>query len=164
MKNWYLSILLFLLGGMLTAAAQGVTTASMNGQVVDENKQPLPGVVVLVIHQPTGTEYGALTNENGIFNIRNMNVGGPYKVEISFVGYKTFTLENIYLQLGQTFRIDARLQTEEYELSAIEVTAKKDDLFDGNRTGAKTVVDETVINYVAPTASRNLVDYLRFTP
>ncbi|WP_038028692.1 TonB-dependent receptor [Thermonema rossianum] len=164
MKNWYLSILVFLLGGMLTAAAQGVTTASMNGQVVDENKQPLPGAVVLAIHEPTGTEYGAVTNENGIFNIRNMNVGGPYKVEISFVGYKTFTLENIYLQLGQTFRIDARLQTEEYELAAVEVTAKKDDLFDGNRTGAKTVVDETIINYVAPTASRNLTDYLRFTP
>lgn len=63
MKNWYLSILVFLLGGVFTAAAQGVTTASMNGQVVDENKQPLPGAVVLAIHQPTGTEYGAVTNE-----------------------------------------------------------------------------------------------------
>jgi hypothetical protein len=79
----------------------------MNGQVVDENKQPLPGAVVLAIHEPTGTEYGAVTNENGIFNIRNMNVGGPYKVEISFVGYKTFTLENIYLQLGHSVSMPA---------------------------------------------------------
>lgn len=164
MKNAYILSLLLLVGSALRLYAQGITTSAINGLVLDEKKQPVVGALVVAKHEPTGTEYGAVTNETGVFNIRNMNVGGPYSVEISFVGYKNFTAKNIYLQLGQTFRIEAALQLEEYQLAAVEVKGSRDDLFDGNRTGAKTIVDQHIIDNVAPTASRNLVDYLRFTP
>ena len=39
--------------------------------------------------------YGTVTNISGQFNLQGMRTGGPYKVEVSYVGYQTA----IYLSL-----------------------------------------------------------------
>ena len=47
----------------------------------------LRGANVVAIHIPTGTTYGAVTNQDGRFNMVNMRVGGPYTVSISYIGF-----------------------------------------------------------------------------
>ena len=68
----------FLFFAILTVAAQ-VTTSNMSGTVVDDQSEPLLGANVVAVHTPTGTKYGAITNEDGLFQMLNMRVGGPIR-------------------------------------------------------------------------------------
>ena len=70
------------------AANAQVTTSGMNGTVVDQNGQPLVGATVIAVHTPSGTQYGAVTDKNGNYNLQGLRTGGPYSVTFSFVGYQ----------------------------------------------------------------------------
>ena len=97
------------LGASAPASAQGVTTAAMNGTVVDAAGNGLPGATVLALHEPSGTRYGVSTRVDGQFNLRNMRVGGPYTVTASFVGFDTDTRSNLTLQLSQDLTVNFEL-------------------------------------------------------
>lgn len=80
--------LLFLLFAGFTLQAQ-VTTSSMLGKITDVNGEALIGASITALHNPSGTQYGTVTDEDGTFTISNMRVGGPYTVELSYIGYAT---------------------------------------------------------------------------
>ena len=143
--------------------AQGATTAGMNGRILDANGEALPGATVVAVHQPTGSQFGNVTDVNGNYRLANMNVGGPYTVSISFVGYETFQRAGIYLDLGQTLRLNTNLSDQATELEAVEIIAGAGDVFDGNRTGSETVINERMISSL-PTVNRDLKDFTRLTP
>ncbi|MEM6297245.1 MAG: TonB-dependent receptor, partial [Bacteroidota bacterium] len=154
---------LVMAAGVATGAfAQGSTTASIAGSVKDEAGEALTGANVVVTHKPTGAKYGNMANESGRFRIPNVQVGGPYKVEVSFVGYETTTKDGVYLTLGQTLNMIFILKEEATQLDGIEIVAENG-VFDGNQTGAQTVVDEATINSM-PTVSRALGDFARLNP
>ncbi|MEM6842945.1 MAG: TonB-dependent receptor [Bacteroidota bacterium] len=157
-----LLLLVCILGlGLQFTWAQGTTTASMNGEVTDGNGAVIPGASIQVVHEPTGTEYINATNGNGFFRIANMRVGGPYTVIVSFVGYDNLVQEGIFLDLGQTFSVDAVLSESVTQLQDVVISAGG--LIDGNRTGAETNVSrEQIMNL--PTVNRDLNDFTRLTP
>ncbi|MCK7520145.1 MAG: carboxypeptidase-like regulatory domain-containing protein [Ignavibacteriales bacterium] len=105
--------------------AQGVTTAAMNGIVVDSKGDPLPGANLLAVHTPSGTEYGTTTRVDGKYNLNGLRTGGPYKITVSFVGYKSQVFEGQMLQLGQNAKIDYTLMEEAVELGAVTVVGEK---------------------------------------
>ena len=76
--------------------AQGNTTSSISGKVYDKDSQTLPGASILAIHTPSGTRYTASTDYTGNFRISNMRVGGPYKIVITFIGFKNFEENDTY--------------------------------------------------------------------
>ncbi len=143
-----------------SVSAQGSTSSRINGQVVS-NGESLIGAAVVAVHTPTGFEYGTTTNVEGYFTLNNVNVGGPYTIVVSFLGYEDRTINDIYLALGQTETFNIELQESSVTLDEIVVTAGG--LFDGNRTGSETKVSEDMINTL-PSADRGLNDYLRVTP
>ena len=145
------------------AVAQGVTTSGLQGQVTDPSGEPLIGANVLAVHQPSGTTYGTATNINGLYRIPGMRIGGPYVIRITYTGYEELVKDNVYLSLGQTFQFNTALQETAYEIDGIEVIASRNDIFDGNADGQKTVVDERLINDV-PTISRSIADFARLNP
>ena len=101
--------------------AQGVTTASMNGIVLDTEGNPLPSANVIAVHIPTGTQYGASTRINGLFNLLNVRVGGPYTVTVSFVGYNPQVQEDVFLNLGQNFRLEFRVESEAVTIGEVVI-------------------------------------------
>jgi carboxypeptidase family protein/TonB-dependent receptor-like protein len=141
---------------------QGVTTSSMNGKITDKDGAPLPGATILAVHQPTGSEFGNVSDADGLFRIANMNVGGPYTITISFVGFEPIVKQGIYLELGQTYKLNTSLNESVTELEGVVVTASGE-VFDGNRTGASTVISTEVLN-TSPTVTRSLQDFTRLTP
>ena len=78
-----ISIFLFLFVSMLTNAQ----TFTLNGKVVDQNKEPLPGATVLVKEVNKGTS----TDFEGTFRVNFPK--GNYTIQISFIGYQTISKE-----------------------------------------------------------------------
>lgn len=117
------SVILVVVGFVSSVNAQ-VTTSSMTG-IIKDSKETLPGASVKATHTPTGSVYTVVTNSAGRFNIGNMRVGGPYVVEVSFVGFKTQKFENIYLKLGETFNLEVKLDDNSSLLSEVVVMGKK---------------------------------------
>ena len=150
---------------LLTAGsvlAQGVTTSSMRGTVSDDAGETLPGANVVATHLPSGTQYGAATNADGGYNLRNMRVGGPYRISVTFIGFQEFVREGIMLTLGDTYRLNVTLETSAVELGEVQVVAQGG-IFDAERNGVSTTIDETDISR-APTVGRDIADFVRLTP
>jgi hypothetical protein len=158
-------VLLFTLLAVVgyTAFGQGTTTSNVGGKVLDESGDPLPGATVIAIHNPSGSEYGVVTNSEGFFRLSNMRPGGPYTISITFVGFQDFVKTEVYLQLGQTFTLNTSLSVDVIEIEGVTVIATRDEIFDGNRTGASTVISTRNIGN-APTVNRSIADFIRATP
>ena len=91
----------------LTAVAQ-VTTSGING-IVTANGEEVIGATVSAKHVPSGTVYRAVTNVNGRYTITGMRSGGPYEVEVSYIGFQTKQFTGIQLSLGQNTVVDVTL-------------------------------------------------------
>jgi len=68
-----LALMLLIPAGL---SAQGLTTASINGTVMDSKGTPLPGANIVALHVPSGTIFGAASRNDGSFNVTGMRVGG----------------------------------------------------------------------------------------
>ncbi len=154
------TLLLTLVAG--TAWAQ-VTTATLTGEVTDEYGEGLFGATVTAVHEPTGTRYGITTLDEGRFTLRNLRVGGPYRVEASYVGYQSEVITDLFLQLGQEREISFTLPEGSVDLDAVTITANRNDILNSERTGAATNIDRETITRL-PTISRSAADYYRLTP
>ncbi|MBU2948523.1 TonB-dependent receptor [Zobellia uliginosa] len=161
MKKIYFAYVAFLMTAM--AFSQGVTTSSLGGQVTDNLDEPLFGANIIAIHTPSGTKYGATTDFDGYYRISNMRVGGPYTVTISYVGFNNFERTGVFLNLGETVRISAEMAESSTELDEVVVTASPTGVFDSDKTGASTRINQRDIATV-PSASRSIADFVRLTP
>ena len=158
-------IIMLLAAFMLLAGTMyaQVTTSGMNGRVVDSNNDPLAGAAVIAVHEPSGTQYGTITNTEGRFNLQGMRTGGPYLVEVSFLGYSKESYSNINLYLGETFVLDAVLTEGAVELGDITVVGKKASAFQTDKTGATTNISNEQLNAM-PTIDRSISDIARYSP
>jgi hypothetical protein len=157
----FLVFLIFVLPKSIIA--QGVTTASLNGIVQDTDGNPLLGANVIAEHIPSGSQYGAATRDNGFFNLPNLRVGGPYTVTVSYIGYNPQKKEEIFLSLGQDFRLEITLESQAVTVGEIVVTAEQDAVLNSNRTGAATYVEVDQIQSL-PTIKRSVRDLTRLDP
>ncbi|TXD83678.1 TonB-dependent receptor [Subsaximicrobium wynnwilliamsii] len=150
---------------LISAASfgQGVTTASINGQITDANNEPLPGANVVAVHTPSGSTYGVAADFDGYYRMSNMRVGGPYKLTITYVGYQEFLKQDIYLQLGDSQQISVKLTEDASALDEVVITAQTNSLFDSGKTGAETTISNQQVTSL-PTLSRGIADFVRLTP
>jgi hypothetical protein len=117
MKRLLLTVALSL---VVAVAMAQVTTSSVRG-VVTANDKPLFGATIVAIHTPSGTRYGTTTNNQGLYTISAMRVGGPYEITISYIGYKSVIYKDITLQLGQPTTINEQLQESALEFDDVLV-------------------------------------------
>ena len=142
---------------------QGSTTSGINGRVLDQDGNPLVGATVIAVHSPSGSQYGSVTNVQGIYRIPNMRVGGPYQIKVTYVGFREFQKNDIYLSLGQTSALNVKLEETAETLDAVVVVADNETIIDGNVTGAVTKVSKRDVNTL-PTVGRDISDFTRLTP
>src|SRR3954454_2363728 len=81
------------------AAGQAVSTAQINGTVKDSGGLALPGVTVTVTQADTGLVRSVTTTETGGYVITNLPVG-PYRLEASLQGFRTFAQTGIVLEVN----------------------------------------------------------------
>ncbi len=143
--------------------AQGTTSGSIEGTVVDAQGEPLPGANVVAIHQPTGTRYGTATRPNGRYSFNSVRVGGPYEIQVTFVGFNANKKEISEVQLSETVEVNFTMEEGGMTLDEISVVAQADETFNRDRTGAGSNISSQQISET-PTLSRSLGDYTRLTP
>ncbi|MEM1003659.1 MAG: carboxypeptidase regulatory-like domain-containing protein, partial [Bacteroidota bacterium] len=160
MRKMLFTLLLVCSGTLVFS--QGQTTASMNGRITDSVGEPLIGATVIATHTPTGAEWGNVSDLDGYYRLTNLNVGGPYKVEVTYVGFESQTRSGVYLALGQKLNLRFSLSESSTALNEVVVTANQG-LIDANRTGASTLIDLNTINSL-PNVGRSVGDFVRLTP
>jgi hypothetical protein len=163
--RWRTAGLLTLLAAALPAgaAAQGVTTAAIDGFVTQENGEPIAEANIVAVHLPSGTRYHAVARSAGAYTIANMRVGGPYRVTASYIGFEPKTQDSVFLNLGQTERVDLQLKAQAVQLQEIAVTGEEDKVLNPDRTGAATFISPQQVE-ILPSIKRSTRDLTRLDP
>ena len=135
----------------------------MSGMVTDSNGDPLVGATVVATHVPSGTRYGAIANNQGLYSIQGMRPGGPYTVSMSFVGYTTQSYTEITLLLGENTTLNSTMATTTTVMTEVTVIGYATSKFNTTQTGAVTNISNTQIANM-PTVSRSIIDVTRLSP
>lgn len=164
MKNMQKLLLTFFAACLITFSGYSqVTNSGMNGTVTTESGEVLSGATIVAVHEPSGTQYGAVTNEEGRFNLQGLRPGGPYSVSVSFVGYSTGSYTEITLYLGESFNLNAQIKQSAVDVMEVTVVGSKPSKFSMTKTGATTnISNEQMVSM--PTINRSIADIARFSP
>jgi iron complex outermembrane recepter protein len=115
MKQFFL-IMLLVCG---TVVAFGQQTGRLTGVVKEKGDGTIAGANILLKPE----NLGAVSDEEGRFRLNNI-ASGSYTVEVSFIGYKTFSTQ-ISIAANETKELEVNLEEESITLGDMTVTAQK---------------------------------------
>lgn len=145
----------------VTTIAQ-VTTSGITGIVSADGEEAI-GATITARDTRTGAVYRGVTNIEGRYTLTGMKAGGPYEIEISYIGFQTATFSDVQLALGQNAVLDAVLSEGSEMLQEIVVTAKANNTMRSDRSGAVTNLNAQQMSTV-PTVGRTMLDIMKMTP
>ncbi len=145
---------------MVSTAIAQITTSGVKG-LIKANGEDVIGATITVTHVPTGAVYRSVTNSVGRFTIQGMRAGGPYTVEISYIGYKTKEIKNVTLKLGEMSDLSTQLEEDAHALGEVVVKGKLG--LDASKTGAATSYSAKDIANM-PSISHSIGDITRMNP
>src|SRR6188474_3575744 len=93
---------------MTATGAWAQATAVLAGRVTDESGAVLPGVTVTATQTDTGFTRPVVTDGTGAWIMPNLPTG-PYRLEVSLQGFRTYVQTGIVLTVGATPTINAQL-------------------------------------------------------
>lgn len=157
-KRLLFLVMLFL--AMSGIAMAQVTTSGISGKITSQGEDII-GATITATHQPSGTVYRAVTNIDGRYTIQGMRVGGPYKVQVAYIGQKTKTFENVMLRLGETEDLSCSLQDDTKELQEVVVTGNAG--VNATKTGAAQSITSKQIADM-PSITHGIADVARLNP
>lgn len=155
-----LLFLIVMFFSLTSAVMAQITTSGISGKVTSKGEEVI-GATITATHQPSGTIYRGLTNLDGRFTIQGMRVGGPYKVEIAYLGQQTKTFEGVMLQLGEVEDLSCKLEADAKELQEVVVVGKAS--LNGTKTGAAQSLTSRQIADM-PSITHGIADVARLNP
>jgi len=131
-------------------------TAGLAGRVTDESGAVLPGVTVTATQTDTGFTRSVVTDGSGAWIASNLPLG-PYRLEVSLQGFRTYVQTGIVLQVGATPTINAVLAVGNLEETvSVEAAAP---IVDVRGAGISEVVEEERI-VALPLQGREMTDLI----
>ena len=138
------------------ASAWAQATAQMSGTVRDESGGVLPGVTVTATQTDTGFSRTVVTETSGSYVLTNLPTG-PYRLEASLQGCRTFVQTGIVLQVGGSPVINVVLGVGTLEESVTVQSAAP--LVDVQSAGIREVVENQRIVEL-PLQGRQVTDLI----
>ena len=141
---------------LATTPAWAQSTAELNGRVTDSSGAVLPGVTVTATQTATGLVRTVVTDGDGNYLISNLPTG-PYRLEVSLQGFKSYVQTGLVLTVGATPTVNAAL-----ELGSLEETVTVEaaaPLVDVRSAGISSVVEQERIVEL-PLQGRQVTDLL----
>jgi len=131
-------------------------TAQLGGRVTDESGAVLPGVTVTVTQTDTGFTRTVVTDETGTYVMPNLPTG-PYRLEASLQGFRSYVQTGIVLQVAATPTINVSLALGDVaETITVEGATP---LIDVKSAGIKDVVENERILEL-PLQARQVTDLI----
>ena len=140
----------------MTGVAWAQATAELAGRITDESGAVLPGVTVTVTQTDTGFTRTVATEGTGAWIMPNLPTG-PYRLEVSLPGFRTYVQTGIVLQVGATPVINAVLGVGNLE-ETVSVEAATP-LVDVRSAGISDVVEQERI-VALPLQGREVTDLI----
>lgn len=122
MKQSYFRLILILCCFLVqrTATAQS-SQATIMGVVTDENQKPVPGASVMVKNESTGFTTVTTTTPNGDYTFKQLPLGGPYSLNVSFIGLGTEKRTGYILNLADVQKVNITLKSSSNALNTVEI-------------------------------------------
>ena len=146
-------VFIFILSSVATFAQ--LSTSTLVGTVSGPDGV-LPGATVTAKDNKTGKEVVMTTTEDGGFRFPNLDIG-LYTVTVTAPGFKTFTAQQVQLELGKDYNLTPTLQIGEVS-ETVTVTAGTDVI---NSTDAKLTGNVTQVQLTQlPLLTRNPLNFI----
>ena len=126
--------ILFLLVACVTALSFAQVTTSSIGGTISNNGTPVEDAEIKLVLTTTNAKYNTTTRTGGGFDIFNVQAGGPYTLSVTAGGSKTVSVDNIFLILGENYKLDLDLSAAAEKISEVSITS-------GRNSGTKTGVN-----------------------
>lgn len=160
MKNIFTLLVTCFFSSLLFAQE---TTSEIQGTVADKAGTILAGATITATHAPTGTKYVTTTRKDGRYNLPNLKIGGPYTLEVSYVGYQPANEGDIILVVGQVYKQNFNLDVTATLLKDVVVRSSNDKNFNNARTGSQELITRSQIDRL-PTINRSIQDFVKLEP
>src|SRR5216117_2508585 len=95
--------------GVTCADVWAQATAQISGTAKDQSGAVLPGVEIRATQAETGVARTTVTNETGSYVLPNLPIG-PYKLEASLPGFRTYAQTGIVLQVNSSPAVNVVLE------------------------------------------------------
>jgi Carboxypeptidase regulatory-like domain len=154
--------LLAVLCMLLLAVVKGntqTTTADVVGTVTDSSGAALSGAKVTVENLATGGIHTTQTTSSGDYDVPFL-LPGHYSVRVELASFKTFSVTDITLQVGDRARVDAQLQIGDAS-QTVEVLGQSPLLQSETSTVSSSITEHAVQDIPLPT--RNLTTLITYT-
>ena len=145
--------------GIATNALAEDTASGITGKILGPKGNPAANTQITIIHEPTGTIRTVTTNESGNYSARGLRVGGPYKVVIDSEVFQDEQYNDIFLQVGKSFRLSAELASQAQEV--ITITGSSVMGYTNKGSGGSWSAEDIM---KAAGGNRDLKDVLRSNP
>jgi outer membrane receptor protein involved in Fe transport len=155
-----MGVLAVLLCTAIVSQAQTIT-GSVNGTVTDPSGAVIPNAKVVATNVETGIATPTTTNDDGIYNIRFLQIGN-YKVTIESPGFAATTYGPFALETGQNAKIDGKLGLAG-QLQKVAVEAEITPLMNTENPTLATTLDTRAIENI-PMVGRNIIALTMFLP
>ncbi|HXT32501.1 MAG TPA: TonB-dependent receptor [Vicinamibacterales bacterium] len=142
------------------AFAQGGTSSTLAGVVVDNSGGVIPGANVVVKNDATGVSQDSVTNGQGAFSFPGLSVG-TYTVTVTLQGFKTYVARNVVLTTGAPASVKAVLEvggmTEQVTVSS------SSEIIQTQSSTVSTTLNTNQITKL-PLTSRSAMDFVNLLP
>ncbi|HEY7681793.1 MAG TPA: TonB-dependent receptor [Gemmatimonadales bacterium] len=145
------------------AAAQGPTSAAIEGRVVSSAEPGGVPALITVTDQRTGRHLERESGTDGRFRFEGLTPGGPYTVLARLPGYQPTEVADLTLVLGQRLRLDLSLEPQPVALDTIMVMAAAGGGLAQGRTGPSFLVSDTAVRRL-PLVNRDFVGLIQTAP
>src|SRR5580692_5881417 len=155
----FVLFVIFITLNALTLFAQS-PNGNINGQVSDPSTAAVVGAEVVAVNDATRVQYTTRTNSDGIYVLPNLPPG-PYRVQISKIGFKTLIKPDIVLNVQDSLSVNFTLLVGAFH--EIVTVGGGAPLVDTENASVSTVVDRQFAENL-PMNGRSFQTLIELTP
>ena len=157
--------LVVLLAAVLSAGgtyayAQGATSQTLSGTVVDASGAVIPGADIAAKHLGTGVVTNAVSNAEGVFSLPSLRIG-TYTVTVTLQGFKTVVIENVVLNSAAPANVKATMEVGGVS-EQVTVSSTSEIVQTQSATVAQTINTNQITKL--PLSSRSAMDFVNLLP